>query len=57
MGSGCLNLEFFLQVTQEEHLGWTQEVPTVLKGKYRKVVDEKLAASARHLFGYSSLMA
>jgi len=44
-----LNLEFFLQVTPEEHLGWTQEVPTVLKGKYRKLVDEKLAASARHL--------
>ena len=44
-----LKLEFFLQVTPEEHLGWTQEVPTVLKGKYRKLVDEKLAASARHL--------
>ena len=44
-----LNLEFFLQVTSEEHLGWTQEVPTVLKGKYRKLVDQKLAASARHL--------
>ena len=44
-----LHLEFFLQVTPEEHLGWTQEVPTVLKGKYRKLVDEKLAASARHL--------
>jgi len=44
-----LNLEFFLQVTPEEHLGWTQEVPTVLKGKYQKLVDEKLAASARHL--------
>jgi len=44
-----LNLEFFLQVTPEEHLGWTQEVPTVLKGKYRKLVDQKLAASARHL--------
>jgi len=44
-----LNLEFFLQVTPQEHLGWTQEVPTVLKGKYRKLVDEKLAASARHL--------
>jgi SRSO17 transposase len=44
-----LNLEFFLQVTPEEHLGWTQEVPTVLKGKYRKVADQELAASARHL--------
>jgi hypothetical protein len=42
-------LEFFLQVTPEEHFGWTQEVPTVLKGKYRKLVDEKLAAGARHL--------
>ena len=44
-----LNLEFFLQVTPEEHFGWTQEVPTVLKGKYRKLADQKLAASARHL--------
>jgi SRSO17 transposase len=30
-----LNLEFFLQVTPEEHKGWIQEVPTTLKGKYR----------------------
>jgi hypothetical protein len=44
-----LNLEFFLQVTPEEHFGWIQEVPTVLKGKYRQLADEKLAASARHL--------
>ena len=44
-----LNLEFFLQVTPEEHLGWTQEVPIVLKGKYRKLADQELAASARHL--------
>jgi SRSO17 transposase len=44
-----LNLEFFLQVTPEEHLGWTQEVPTVLKGKYRKLANQELAASARHL--------
>jgi SRSO17 transposase len=44
-----LNLEFFLQVTPEEHLGWTQEVPTVLKGKYRKLADQELAGSARHL--------
>lgn len=44
-----LDLEFFLQVTPEEHLGWTQEVPTVLKGKYRKLAHEELASSARHL--------
>ena len=44
-----LDLEFFLQVTPEEHLGWTQEVPTVLKGKYRKLADQELAARARHL--------
>ena len=44
-----LNLEFFLQVTPGEHLGWTQEVPTVLKGKYRKLADEELAGGARHL--------
>ena len=44
-----LDLEFFLQVTPEEHLGWTQEVPTVLKGKYRKLADQALAARARHL--------
>jgi SRSO17 transposase len=44
-----LNLEFFLQVTPEEHLGWTREVPTVLKGKYRKLADEELAGGARHL--------
>src|SRR6266403_1905237 len=43
-----LNLEFFLQVTPEEHRGWTQEVPTTLKGKYR-TVDEKTAQSAHHL--------
>jgi SRSO17 transposase len=43
-----LNLEFFLQVTPQEHIGWIQEVPTVLKGKYPRV-DEKIAASARHL--------
>ena len=44
-----LDLEFFLQVTPEEHLGWTREVPTVLKGKYRKLADQELAARARHL--------
>ena len=42
-------MEFFLQVTPEEHLGWTREVPTVLKGKYRKLADQALAARARHL--------
>ena len=44
-----LDLEFFLQVTPEEHLGWTQEVPIVLKGKYRKLADQELAARACHL--------
>src|SRR6266403_569274 len=51
-----LNLEFFLQVTPEEHFGWTQEVPTVLKGKYRKLADQKLAASARHLMDIARSM-
>ena len=31
-----LNLEFFLQVTPEEHKAWIQEVPTTLKGKYQR---------------------
>ena len=31
-----LHLEFFLQVTPEQHKGWIQEVPTTLKGKYRE---------------------
>jgi len=43
-----LKMEFFLQVTPEEHRGWTEEVPTTLKGKYR-TVDEKTAQSAHHL--------
>ncbi len=43
-----LNLEFFLQVTPEEHKAWTQEVPTTLKGKYR-VVDQESAQNARSL--------
>src|SRR5258708_12594330 len=30
-----LKMEFFLQVTPEEHRGWIEEVPTTLKGKYR----------------------
>ena len=42
-------MQFFLQVTPEEHLGWTQEVPTVLKGKYRNLADEELAGGTRHL--------
>jgi SRSO17 transposase len=52
-----LNLEFFLQVTPEEHFGWIQEPPTVLKGKYRKLADEKLAASARHLMDIARSLA
>jgi hypothetical protein len=43
-----LNLEFFLQVTPEEHKGWIQEVPTTLKGKYR-IVDQQSAQNARNL--------
>jgi len=43
-----LALEFFLQVTPQEHKGWLEEVPTKLKGKYR-TVDEKTAEQARDL--------
>jgi len=43
-----LGLEFFLQVTPQEHKGWMEEVPTKLKGKYR-TVDEKTAERARDL--------
>jgi SRSO17 transposase len=43
-----LKMEFFLQVTPEEHRGWIEEVATTLKGKYR-TVDEKTAQSARNL--------
>ena len=44
-----LNLEFFVQVTPEEHIGWIEEVPTTLKGKYR-IVDQQSAPKARSLF-------
>ena len=44
----ALGLEFFLQVTPQEHLAWTEEVPTRLNGKYR-TVDEATAARARTL--------
>jgi SRSO17 transposase len=43
-----LQLEFFLQVTPEEHHGWTEEVPTTRKGKYR-TVDQATADHARSL--------
>jgi SRSO17 transposase len=43
-----LHLEFFLQVTPEEHHGWTEEVPTILKAKSR-AVDSEIAAKARSL--------
>src|ERR1700675_2749618 len=43
-----LNLEFFLQVTPEEHKAWIQEVPTTLKGKYR-IVDQESSRNARNL--------
>jgi SRSO17 transposase len=42
----ALGAEFFLQVTPQEHSGWTEEVPTSLNGKYR-TVDEATAARAR----------
>jgi SRSO17 transposase len=44
-----LQLEFFLQVTPQEHLGWTQAVPTELKGKYRTVLEAEHVPKARHL--------
>jgi SRSO17 transposase len=43
-----LKMEFFLQVSPEEHKGWTEEVPTILKVK-RRIVDEQTAQSARNL--------
>src|SRR5207245_2405384 len=43
-----LKLEFFLQVTAQEHKGWLEEVPTKLTRKYRTVSD-KVAGQARHL--------
>jgi SRSO17 transposase len=43
-----LQLEFFLQVTPQEHQGWTEEVPTTPKGNYR-TVDPKSAPDARNL--------
>lgn len=43
-----LNLEFFLQVTPQEHKGWKEKVRTQLKGKYR-TVDEKTAKEAKDL--------
>src|SRR5260370_902332 len=43
-----LKMEFFLQVTPEEHRGWIEEVSTTLKGKYR-TVDEKTAQTPRNL--------
>jgi len=43
-----LNLEFFLQVTPQEHKGWLEQVPTQSQGKYR-TVSEKIAERARDL--------
>jgi SRSO17 transposase len=43
-----LGLEFFLQVTPEEHKAWLHAVPTKPKGKYLRV-DEQTAALARNL--------
>jgi SRSO17 transposase len=44
-----LQREFFLQVTPEQHYGWTEEVPTTLKGKYRAVVEAEDVPKARTL--------
>jgi SRSO17 transposase len=44
-----LGVEFFLQVTPQEHQAWTQEVPTVLNGKYRTVVEADSVPPARTL--------
>jgi SRSO17 transposase len=43
-----LKMEFFLQVSPEEHRGWIEEVPTTVKGKHR-TVDQRNAPSARNL--------
>jgi SRSO17 transposase len=43
-----LDLEFFLQVTPQEHKGWLEQVPTTIRGKYR-TVDEKTANQAKDL--------
>ena len=48
-----LNLEFFLQVTPEEHKAWIQEVPTTLKGKYR-VVDQELSRTHATFLRYAA---
>jgi SRSO17 transposase len=44
-----LGLEFFLQVTPQEHQGWTEEVPTRLQGKDRTVVEAENVPKARPL--------
>jgi hypothetical protein len=44
----ALGLEFFLQVTPQEHQAWTEQVPTSLNGKYR-TVGEATAQRARTL--------
>jgi SRSO17 transposase len=43
-----LNLEFFVQIAPVRHKGWTEKVPTTLKGKYY-VVDEQSTQKARNL--------
>jgi SRSO17 transposase len=45
----ALGVEFFLQVTPQEHPGWTEEVPTRLQGKYRVVVEAEDVPKARTL--------
>ena len=48
-----LNLEFFLQVTPEEHKGWIQEVPTTLKNREpSKALCLKLSRSRWHVEQY-----
>lgn len=50
-----LSLEFFLQVTPQEHKGWLEEVPTQLKGKYR-TVNKKTAKRARDLVQFTEAL-
>ena len=52
----ALGLEFFLQVTPQEHRAWTEAVPTTLNGKYR-TVDEATARARPHLAADRSSLA
>jgi hypothetical protein len=50
-----LGVEFLLQVTPQEHSGWSEAVPTPLKGKYR-TVDEAAARRARSLLAIAQAL-